>query len=243
MKHKLLGFLFIVAAAAAVVSLAIYWEAANQTNAPLPVHEPKPGEAKPSQSIYKNGEYGFELAYNKNYSLDESGDGTNFFKNSADTIVSVSIPQDLYPKTNFGSATATVAVQEPTSQGACERAVETVTVNDVVFHKSETSGAAAGTKYDTEIYRVFHNDACFEVSLTMGIANIENYEEGAVSAVDKKSISDRLNAIFQTFKFTNLPDTVTCGGFAGLPCPTEGYICALHDNVPDAATICTKKLK
>jgi hypothetical protein len=240
MKHKLLGFLFVIAAAAAVVSLAIYWEAANQAISPMPIHQVKSGEAAPGMEKYTNDKLGFEISYNKNYTLDTSGRSANFFKNSADTIASISIPQTLYPKTNFGSAVVTVAVQTASSQAACEKASQTQTVNGVVFHESEQDGAAAGTKYQTQIYRTFHNDSCFEVSLTTGISNIQNYEPGAVTEVNQNELSQRLDKIFGSFKFTTT-ETVMCGGFGGIKCPTEGFNCALEGSFPDAGTICTKQ--
>ena len=200
MKYKVLGYIFIAVILAAAVSVLYYVEVndkVSKTQA-LPVHEE---EREDSMSVYQNSQYGFEISYDKNYSLDPSGNAANFFKNPGQTVVSISIPSAFYPDTNFGSARATVAVQADSSQPACERAPDTKTINGVVFHESAITGAAAGTRYDTKLYRVFENDDCYEISLTAGIANIGNFEPGAMQEVDADDVWQRLTVIAETFKF------------------------------------------
>lgn len=59
MKHKILGIIFLVLAAAAIVSGIYYWQTANQTFAPLPIHK----DATANWKTYTNTQYGFELKY------------------------------------------------------------------------------------------------------------------------------------------------------------------------------------
>src|SRR3989344_1890600 len=199
MKHKVLGYTFIAVALAAAVSVLYYVEVRDRTDqAPmLPIHQ----DPEKTLSTYQNSEYGFQISYGMDFLPDDSGDGTNYFKNPGQTAVSISIPKALYPDTNFGSALATVAVQTNSSQGPCERATITKTINGAVFHESETTGAAAGTQYQTHLYRTFKDGNCYEISLTLGVANIGNFEPGAVSEVDEDSAWARLTAIAETFRF------------------------------------------
>lgn len=200
MKYKALGYIFIVAILAATVSL-LYYQQIVQTISDytlLPVHR------EPTTKTYQNAEYGFQFNYDKNYEIDISGNQANFFKHTAKSLVSSSIPQSLYPKTNFGSANLTVAVQPQSQESSCTVSTDkTEEINGILFHKSENAGAAAGTRYQTKIYRVFHNQDCFEVSLTIGVANIGNYTPGAVTEVNQDEVWGKLMQIFSTFKFTN----------------------------------------
>lgn len=199
MKHKVLGYTFIVLALAAAVSVLYYVEMRDGTmDAPmLPIHH----EPEESLSTYQNSEFGFLVSYDKNYSLDDSEKGPNYFRNPGQTAVSISIPKTVYPDTNFGSATATVAIQADSSQSACERATLTKVINGATFHESEIDGAAAGTKYQTRIFRTFAEDNCYEISLTLGVANIDNFEPGVVIEVNEDDAWTRMMAVIETFKF------------------------------------------
>lgn len=135
------------------------------------------------------------------------GDGANYFKNPGDTVVSISMPKALYPDTNFGSATATVAIQTDSSQGPCERAMATKTINGVVFHESETKGVAAGTEYQTRLYRTFKDGNCYEISLTLGTANVGNFEPGSVTVMDEAHVWKRLMAVAESFRFKGAEET------------------------------------
>lgn len=201
-KFKLLGVLFVVLAGAAAVSLIYYWQMAHLQTPDSLIH--MPGK---SWKTYTNTEFGFQLSYDKDYAFDTSGNQANFFKNPGKSLVSASIPQSFYPKTNFGSADLTVAVQLKSVESSCSAAAKTAEVNGTTFHVSEEDGAAAGTHYQTKIYRVFRNQNCFEVSLTIGIANIGNFEPGAVSEVDANDVWGRLDQMLKTFKFTDPPST------------------------------------
>jgi|SRR3989344_3152754 len=206
MKHKVLGYTFIAVALAAAVSVLYYVEVRDRTaEAPvLPIHQ----DSAESLITYQNSEYGFQISYEKNYLPDDSGAGANYFKNPGQTAVSISIPKALYPDTNFSSALATVAVQTESSQGPCERATVTKTINGVVFHESETDGAALGTRYQTRLYRTFKDGNCYEISLTLGTANMGNFEPGAVGEVDDGNVWQRLTAIAETFKFKGAQEAV-----------------------------------
>jgi hypothetical protein len=236
MKEKILGYTLIFFVFAAVVSI-LYYEQTKQTLPdliPAIIHKSDTSGAK----TFTSAQYGFEFNYDKNYVFDQSSTQTNFFVHPAVTLVSVSIPQNSYPKTNFGSANFTIATQRQSQASSCEAAAKTQEVNGINFHESEETQGAAGTTYKTKIYRTFYNDICYEASLTAGIANIGNYDPGSVTAVNETDVWNKLQAVFDTFKFTGI---VKCAGFAGIPCPTSGYVCKPEGSYPDAMTICEKQ--
>lgn len=217
MKNKLLGYIFIFAIFAATVSTIYYLLVSSSVPDGF---FPSFHQAQKSQT-YKNTQYGFQFSYAKAYELDPSGSQANFFKNEAKSLVSVSVPQSLYPKTNFGSANLGVAVQQKSVESSCLKASETEEINGTLFHRSEVDGAAAGTHYQTKIYRVFRNPDCFEVSLTVGIANIGNFEPGAVLEVDENDIWNKLDQLLKTFKFTDSNPSATPAPIpAPAPTPT-----------------------
>lgn len=211
MKHKILGYTFIFIILAAAVSILYYLEVNKQVGQQILLPDGQEQQPEEPLETYRNNQYNFAISYDKNYVLDESSDAANFFRNPAKTLASISIPQTIYPDTNFVSGVITVAVQEQSSLGPCERAESTKTINDVVFHESETEQAAAGTKYKTRLYRVFSNESCFEVSLTAAVANIGNFESGTVTEVSETNLWYRLNAVLETFKFVSEEDEVTAG--------------------------------
>jgi hypothetical protein len=201
MKNKLLGYIFIAAVFAATVSGIYYISVSNSVSDSFLMPINHHGQSQKPQT-YTNTDFGFVFNYDKNYALDISGNQANFFKNPGVSLVSASIPQSFYPKTNFGLANLTIAVQTKSTQKACEASAKTEQINGTTFHVSEESGAAAGTYYQSKIYRIFQNQHCFEVSLTTGIANIGNFEPGTTTEVDANNVWKRLDEMLMTFKFT-----------------------------------------
>ena len=148
MRHKILGYVFITAVVASIVSVGYYWQVSNQPISEFFFPQIKQGQkAEP----YTNTEFGFQFNYDKKYKLDVSGSQANFFKHEAKSLVSASIPKSFYPKTNFGSANLTVAIQPHSQKSSCSVSAKTVEVNGTTFHVSEQDGAAAGTHYQTKI--------------------------------------------------------------------------------------------
>ncbi|MEJ0021308.1 MAG: carboxypeptidase-like regulatory domain-containing protein [Candidatus Doudnabacteria bacterium] len=224
MKFRFLGILFVLLAFAAAVSLIYYWQMAYQ---PIPGDFMQPMHLAPKTGTYTNTEYGFQFNYDKNYDLDTSGNQANFFKHAAKSLISAVLPQSLYPKTNFGSANLTVAVQPQSSESNCIAAAKTYEVNGVIFHESDENQGAAGTNYQTRIYRVFHGQDCMEVSQTIGIANIGNYTPGAVAEVDANAVWKRLDEMLKTFKFSD-PNSSTSSMGTLLGHVTIGPICPVE---------------
>lgn len=208
---RFLGKLFLFLVFAAVVSGVYYFEVLNK---PLPNFFPTPNSNNQSTtSLYRNQQYLFEVEYSKQYTLSTEDLSPNYFRTGGVSVASISIPSSIYPNTNFGSATASIAVKEDstevdcstyvTSANASKRITTTDTVNGKKFFVDQFTGAAAGTKYDTKLYRILRDTTCYEWNLTVGIGNIGNFEPGAVTEVTLEQIMPRLDAIVSRFNFVS----------------------------------------
>src|SRR5258708_10636468 len=124
---------------------------------------------------------------------------------------------------------------------------KSITLNSRQFFTDEFSGAAAGTKYDTKIYRILRDSTCYEINLTAGIANIGNFEQGAVTEITLADVMPRLEAIAGTFNFVtaittdSTEATGTLQGHVniGPNCPVErpGQPCAPSQDAYDLTQI------
>jgi hypothetical protein len=65
MKYKILGYIFIIVAGLAVVSLIYYWQTPKgiQSNVRIPIHQ----DATANWKTYTNTQYGFEFKYPNNW--------------------------------------------------------------------------------------------------------------------------------------------------------------------------------
>ncbi len=205
-NHHLLGYVFLILVTAAILSVIYYWQISEQNPVEIPQHQ------KSEVQTYTNSDYGFEVKYDKQYILSTSGDQENYFRTNGKTLATIALPQNSYPNTNFGSADATFAVRENTSESDCALYMysagsaltmkETMTINGNKAYHAEFDGAAAGTRYATQVYHLSRNNTCFEINLTAGIANIGNYESGTAIEVNETEVWNKLDVILNTFKFT-----------------------------------------
>jgi hypothetical protein len=206
---KFLGKIFLFLVFAAVVSVIYYWQVLKQ---PLPFFPSAP-EAIPESTtnIYKNDLYKFQFEYDKKYIQNSEDYQANYFKQNGVVLTTISIPSSIYPKTNFGTGTATFSIKNEASQNDCQSYVtganttkkmaKTTNLGPNKFYIDQFSGAAAGTRYDTVLYRILKDEVCYEINLTVGLGNIGNYEPGAVSEITKEEVLERLDNIAKTFRF------------------------------------------
>jgi hypothetical protein len=182
----------------------------------------------PSLKTYTNDKYHFSFEYPKELTLFDGQDGhmpwaiQEYFPRFGHAVISVELPNDSYPQTNFGSAFATFSGDsvignerdcarytdfqhsENTANPLGYRSLpmtETRTVGGVKYYYADMGGAAAGTRSDTRIYHVLRNGMYYEVSLNLFTANIDNYEPGTVTAVDEAAVWQRLEAVMATIKY------------------------------------------
>ena len=176
--------------------------ACNKQAAVSPAQNQKQTDETASRQTYDNTQYNYEVKYPKEYRL-----------NPQATATTVSIPQSLYPKTNFGQANLSVNLYF-NGQESCEKytfnnsmvfpgkEITKESLNGNTFYALTYNSAAAGTAYKTKLYRNFRNNVCYEINLTFGVGNIGNYTPGTVTAVDENDVWKRLNQLLGTFKFT-----------------------------------------
>lgn len=206
---KTLGKIFLFLVFAAVVSLVYYWQVLSQ---PIPQI---PSKTLSTTAVYNNDEYQFSVVYDKKYNLSTENNQESYFTSGGSTLASISIPQSLYPKTNFAIASIIFSGKDKSTNTDCQtytastgknkKMTKTATVNSLVFFTDDFSGAAAGTKYDTKLYRILHLGKCYELNLKVGLSNIGNYEPSAVTEVTLEEILPKLQRIAETFKFTDEP--------------------------------------
>src|SRR5258708_2118728 len=254
---KFLGKVFLLMVFAAVVSVGYYVQVLKQPLPFFPTHIPQPPKNEASTFTYKNDQNLFEVKYSKLYQLSTQNFQPNYFKTGGQSLASISIPQSAYPKTNFGSASTGFAVKEKstavdcstyiTSASTTKKMTKSITLNSRQFFTDEFSGAAAGTKYDTKLYRILRDSTCYEINLTAGIANIGNFEQGAVTELTLADVMPRLEAIAGTFNFVtaittdSTEATGTLQGHVniGPNCPVErpGQPCAPSQDAYDLTQI------
>ncbi len=210
MKNKWLGIIFVVMLLAAIVSVVYYWQVASL---PVPYFEVPRHDQTTKLQTYSNEQFGFEVKYDKAYALSTSKDQENYFRTNGKTLASISIPQSFFPGTNFGSASVTFAVRENTSYDECnyysldgKTSIPLIIGDTQDAFVTEFDGAAAGTHYKTKLAHIplTDNSICYELNQTIGIANIGNYEPGAVKEVDESLVWNKLSEILSTFKFRDV---------------------------------------
>ncbi len=206
---KVLGKIFLFLIFAATVSMVYYWQVSHQPTVQSPVKVISPN------NTYTNDDYGFEVRYNKQYRIDTSGNQEHYFKTGGITVATISIPSSVFPITNFGSGDATIAVKNRSSSEDCityvtgeaasKKMVKTIVYGQNTFYTAELDGAALGTHYKTKIYRLLRESYCYEINLTVGIANIGNFDpESKVTEVTFDEVFIKLEPILRSFKLLPL---------------------------------------
>jgi len=169
---------------------------------------------------YKNQQFGFEIFYAPQYPLNQGASQrfnvSEFFVGQGDNIVTISLPKNSYPGTNYYDGFLTVSAQLQSSEASCRQAQEEgntqiinlspyKTISGLEFFSGESNGAAAGTLAKNKIYHAFINNTCYEITLNLFEGNIGNYPAGAVSQIDEADVFSKIEAVMVTFKITGSP--------------------------------------
>lgn len=202
-----LGVTFVIAVFAAVVSLIYYAQIPLGTDLPLPTHKP------PLELTYADPVQGYQIGYEDNYAILHDKNQENFFRTHGQTLSTVVITTPFFPQTNFAEGQATVAVRPETSAEDCAYYAAGSAAATVMTQQSQVAGspayyaefsdAAAGTAYSTRLYHIPHNGDCYEISLTVGLANIDNFDPDTVRPIQPADVWPRLTRVLTSFKFTN----------------------------------------
>jgi len=178
---------------------------------------------KSGLKTYTNDQYKFEISYPPPYPLNQGGSPRynvgEFFVGQGQNIVTISLPENSYPGTNFYDAFLTISVsQAGVTEASCRQAQSEGdtqiislsnrdTINNVTFYQGSSGGAAAGTLSKNRIYHAFVVDKCYEATLNLFEGNIGNYPAGSVRQFDENDVYSKLETIFRTLKITAPPPT------------------------------------
>jgi hypothetical protein len=184
---------------------------------PAPAPSPTPNPAQSLNTYTSPDKYGFSIQYSNDlgFSTDLSQVQalTYIPVCDANMVACVYISKDKYPSTNFDGAGVSINIDPSlNTQAKCynfsvpTNAAQTpgpdTTINGVVF-KSATGGDAGAGHFDNvKVYRNFHNSQCYEISEHISSTNIDNYPAGTVTQFNQTDVSQKLEAVAQTFIFT-----------------------------------------
>ncbi|OHB09612.1 MAG: hypothetical protein A3H60_00660 [Candidatus Zambryskibacteria bacterium RIFCSPLOWO2_02_FULL_44_12b] len=194
MNHKFLWFIIGVLVLVAIAGV-FYWQISQKS--PIPDNQSQTR----NWQTYDNTQYNYEIRYPAEFQLNPQTAGTI-----------VSIPRNLYPKTNFGQANLSVNLYF-NGESACKnytfnnsmifpgKQIRNEVLNSNIFYTLQYDSAGAGTTYKTRLYRIFRDNVCYEINLTVGIGDIGNYPPDTVIGVDENDIWNKLSQVLGTFKF------------------------------------------
>lgn len=247
MRFKILGYGMLVLLLAVIVAVTLNYQASHVGMPGKVVHE----------SVLKTftdpaGQ--FEISYTKtDVLIKPDEEDLTYFSKPQVPDVEIRVPSSTFPDTTFGESYVVVAT-DPSIQNAadCKKYSNGASqlkatdkkeqVNGVNFDKAEFTGAAAGNRYDTRLFRVFHGGTCYEIAVTLHTTVAENYPAGTVTEVNKDEAWSKLMEILNSFKFTDKQTSSNpqCGGIAGKVC-VIGEDCAPDGSYPDAGGTCVAK--
>lgn len=125
--------------------------------------------------------------------------------------VTVTMPRESQPDTNFSDARFTVgSSDEPAEVAACltdtsgASIAEAVTreIGATTFVVIRTGDAGAGNFYDTTSYRAIREGRCYAVEYTIHSTNIGNYPaEAGVTEFDEAAVRAALEGMVESFRF------------------------------------------
>ena len=161
---------------------------------------------------------GFSVKYPRDFDEHHGQEANGNLLGTA--LVKLSFPQDAFPtpKTNFSEAYMTVSVDSgknavktcydnPDTASADKTLLTVVTVAGIDFRRGDYSGAAAGNRYDSRLYRALRGSRCYEVALTVHTGAIGNYATGSVAEFDKEKAFSVLQKMLGTFQFVDKAPT------------------------------------
>ncbi len=90
----------------------------------------------------------------------------------------------------------------PSSQGN-QALATTTTLGGIQFKTGHTEDAAAGSIYDSQVYRTIFDGRCFEAIETVHTGNIANYDPGTVTKFDQSLATRILDQILQTLTLSS----------------------------------------
>jgi len=163
-----------------------------------------------------NKVYGFSFAYPDTFKLlDESElrKDSNFANSTGSkALVSVEIPDSIYPGSNFRGGYFTILANPNIGNGpACAQfgyadpsAIASRTVNNVKYSQAVDNEGAAGTAYATYYLHAYQYGLCYEVKFEVAAVNTGAYDlPCSIQLISEANKSDLLDAFLTRLTFTH----------------------------------------
>jgi len=142
-----------------------------------------------------------------------------------DPAVQLAFPEDAFqtPRTNYGGAYLTISIgtdkpsldncyKKPSHMklpAASAKFSDTQLINGRIFYTDTFQDLAAGSVYDSKIYRVLVDGRCFEAVQTIHTGNIANYPAGTATEFDQSKAMSILNQMLDTLTITTSTNAVS----------------------------------
>jgi membrane-bound inhibitor of C-type lysozyme len=153
--------------------------------------------------VYLDGTVGFSVRYPADYSADASHKYQNLGPGEEIGGVKFTIPSGLANGVNLSSFDTGVSIEVIPATQDCNAGlflyddvdVQTITDNGTEYSYASTDGAAAGNRYEEEVFALPGTNPCIAVRYFIHSMNIGNYPEGTISEFDRQALLDQFDKI------------------------------------------------
>lgn len=165
--------------------------------------------------IYTNNTYGIQFKYPENLISSNSNFTQDYFSSGQSTgVITISIPQDYYPKTNFFRAYLEISISKGGTAADCqsfkygtknEPLTKIKNVGETTFYASnKLEQGAVGTNYQIFVYHYYKNGLCYEINSNLSTYNIYSWSPPyRTSPVNETEVWNLFDQILTTFTLTN----------------------------------------
>ncbi len=173
---------------------------------------------RPTTVKYSDQTYGVSFLYPRQYSLksgadiDSASGLTDFVQPGGVTAVSVEVPKDSYPGTDFAAAFFRVNINKSLTEAECgqfgpsqpllpgQDAVQPahLALGGLEMEEIETISGEETNQADTKYYHLFQNGACYEFAL--GLSTEGTGDDETISPVNREKVFQRLGTILASVK-------------------------------------------
>jgi len=168
----------------------------------------------PGWRSYRNSEYGFTIAYPKEFKFYAGRPDYQEAQLSyipicdRSTVACFEYNGDKYGNMAFAVAGVSVNIlRDKRTEQQCAEIdtgsfpIKEKTINGIRFRYGETGGAATSHWIGGPTYRTYREKICFELVAFITGTSSAAYDEGTVKEFDSSKLSKVLNGIVQTFRF------------------------------------------
>jgi hypothetical protein len=189
---------------------ALLWFVIFAVNSPV-----ASAQAAPQWRTYRSPYYGFTLRYPSTFAFytghpDFEETQMSMFP-ICDTTTVACVEYSFGAKAHSAIGLSVNILRDQKTEAACNQpnrkgdpALKPVTINGIAFRTGETDSVGLGSSSGGDIYRVFHQNVCFEVAVMSAGTNGGDGEdnESRVAATRFRRISDALDRVLESFAFT-----------------------------------------